>query len=202
MKCMLPFAIVFSLMTAFGQTPADTSLRTELLVRAEMDQEVRQHHILDRLQNGQAITSDDVRALDSVDILNTTWIKSAISQSDWPGFSRVGGEGEAAAFLLVQHADRDTAFQASCLQLLADAFERGETTGEHFGLLSDRVAVAAGRPQLYGSQTYMVDGRFLFRPILDSASVDLRRAKLGMMPLTQYKAIIDSVYGESSVGHR
>ena len=75
------------------------------------------------------------------------------------------------------------------------AFRRGQAAGQSVALLTDRLAVARHEPQVYGSQTTMTDGRMTFAPIKDSAGVDARRAKMGLPPLSEYKRVLDSVYG-------
>jgi hypothetical protein len=106
----------------------------------------------------------------------------------------VGSDGANAAFLLVQHADRDTAFQASVLPLLERAYAAGDAEGPQVALLTDRLAVARGRRQVYGSQADIVGGRVVLKPIADSASVDARRARVGLPPLADYVRLLDSVY--------
>jgi hypothetical protein len=60
-------------------------------------------------------------------------------------------------------------------------------------MLTDRIEVKAGRRQVYGTQLSLKDGRFVLDPIADSAGVDARRQRLGLMPLAEYLRKIDSV---------
>jgi len=106
----------------------------------------------------------------------------------------VGPDGADAAFVLVQHADADTTLQARVLLLLARAYIEGEATGQQQALLTDRVATARGAPQVYGTQVDLVAGRAVLKPILDSSSVDARRAAVGLSPLREYLRLIDSAY--------
>ena len=80
------------------------------------------------------------------------------------------------------------------LDELVMAFRRGEADGQSVALLTDRVAVRRGQPQVYGTQADILGGRVTIKPIADSASVDARRAAVGLMPLAQYVRIMDSVY--------
>jgi hypothetical protein len=50
-----------------------------------------------------------------------------------------------AAWLLVQHADHDPAFQRVCLELLGGAVRAGEADVRHHAYLTDRVLLAEGR---------------------------------------------------------
>jgi hypothetical protein len=40
----------------------------------------------------------------------------------------------------------------------------------------------------------MRDGQLVLDPIADSAGVDARRARMGMMPLSEYVRLMDSMY--------
>ncbi|HTP80607.1 MAG TPA: DUF6624 domain-containing protein [Bacteroidota bacterium] len=180
-----------------GQEVRNPSLRTDLLAHLKDDQDVRHVHFADKLQRGLKLDTSDARAINAVDSTNLRWIKLVILRYGWPGITLVGPDGEQAAFLLIQHADRDTAFQFQCLQLLQQAFSSGETTGEHLAMLTDRTEVAAGRPQIYGSQAFLLDGRIVFRPIRDSSTVDVKRLRLGLMPIMEYKSFLDSMYTSS-----
>jgi hypothetical protein len=179
---------------ASGQLAArDTALRDELLRREAADQAVREQVVA-----AGRLGKEPDRALsarrDTVDAENTRWLAETVARVGWPGHSMVGVDGADAAFVLVQHADADTAFQARVLPLLERAYHAREATGPQLALLTDRVATARGRPQLYGTQVDLVASRAVLKPILDSAGVDARRAAVGLPPLRVYLRLIDSVY--------
>jgi hypothetical protein len=94
----------------------------------------------------------------------------------------------------VQHADWDTAFQNRCLTLVQQAFAEGDASGQSLALLTDRVRVHQGRPQLYGSQTRFVDHTVLVDPIEDEVHVDERRARLGLPPMAEYLKLLKEMY--------
>jgi hypothetical protein len=47
----------------------------------------------------------------SIDLANTQRMKEIVEQMGWPTRSKVGGHASEMAWLLVQHADHDRAFQ-------------------------------------------------------------------------------------------
>ena len=55
--------------------------------------------------------------------------------------------------------------------------------------------VAQGKPQRFGTQFSMHDGRLQADPIDDPAHVDGRRAGVGLMPLADYACLLQVVYG-------
>jgi uncharacterized protein DUF6624 len=177
-----------------GTLPAtDAALRAELLRRVSADQAIRER-FASSLRDGKQPDSVLIARMQRVDAENTKWLAEMMGRRGWLGPSVVGQDGAAAALLLVQHADADTAFQARVLSLLARAYRAGQATGQQFALLTDRVATARGAPQVYGTQVALVAGRAVLKPIVDSARVDARRASVGLPPLRDYLRLIDSAY--------
>jgi hypothetical protein len=60
-------------------------------------------------------------------------------------------------------------------------------------LLTDRIEVKAGHPQIYGTQLPLQGVRWVLDPIADSAGVDARRKSMGLSPLTVYLRVVDSM---------
>ncbi len=102
----------------------------------------------------------------------------------WPGRSRVGADGSAAAWRIAQHALADPPAMRALAPFLAGAVAVGAADPAGWALLQDRIAVCEGRPQIHGSQhDWDDDGRLSPLPIVDPAGVDARRAAVGMEPL-------------------
>src|ERR1700724_1583763 len=127
----------------------DDGLRAELLRRVEKDQVAR-----------KALDPDAMREADGE---NLPWLKCVIAAHGWPGASEVGVDGAHAAWLLAQHADADPQFQRQCLDLLTVAVEHGEATMTEVAYLTDRVLLAEGQPQEYGTQATGENGRWVPR---------------------------------------
>jgi hypothetical protein len=100
----------------------------------------------------------------------------------WPGRALVGDDGEHAAWLVVQLADTD--LQRRALEHLEAAVDCGDADPCHFACLLDRVRMAEGRPQVFGSQFVSAgDGAVAPWPIEDPCGVDERRRSVGLEPL-------------------
>ena len=179
---------------------ADSTLRAELLRRVAADQAAREQ-VTALMRRGAAPDSAVMHRVMAVDSVNRTWLAGVIARRGWPGRSMVGADGAEAAFLLVQHADADTALQVRALPLLERAYKAGEASGQDVALLTDRVATARKEPQVYGTQASIEGGHVIFKPIADSAQVDARRAAMGLMPLSEYKRMLDSVYTPAGRHH-
>ena len=117
-----------------AEVTLDPELRDELVAMMAEDQEER---------TGGGTIEDEPR---------TARLKEIIEEHGWPGYDLVGEEGEDAAWALAQHADLDPEFQQQALELLRDAVAEGQASPGNLAYLEDRVAVAQGQPQLYGTQ--------------------------------------------------
>jgi hypothetical protein len=103
-----------------------------------------------------------------------------------PRASLAGTDGAGAAWLLAQHADSDPAFQRHCLDLITAAVEAGEATMQQLAYLTDRVLLAEGGQQVYGTQVRLEDGRVVPRDLRDPDGLDARRAAAGLEPFAEY----------------
>jgi hypothetical protein len=164
----------------------DEELRGELLAMMAEDQAVR---------TGQAPPGDNrtpeelVAAMNSVDAANARRMTEILDEFGWPGWSLVGEDGALAAWVLVQHADLDLDLQKRGLALLEAAVAADDASPGDLAYLVDRVRVAEGRPQVYGTQIGAADenGDPTPRtPIEDPENVDARRAAAGLGTLEEY----------------
>lgn len=185
-------------------------LRNELLHRMEIDQSARKAYLdwISKLgDNGsidlEKLNLDDMRTyeeyrtrLTEIDEENTRWMKSVVDEQGWPTISMVGEEGSKAAWLLVQHADRDVKFQRKSLDLML-ALPEEEVLAIDVAYLTDRVLVAEGKPQLYGTQFHVVDGKLEPRSIDAESKVDARRQKVGLSTLAEYREQVGNLYRAS-----
>ena len=162
-------------------------LQTELLRRRDLDQAGRASF------DGQ--DTAELQRLMALDDENAAWLARLIEKSGWPGISSVGEEASHAAWLLAQHADRHPAVQKRCLQLLGQAVAAGEASPADLACLTDRVLLAGGQKQRYGTQLSAREGRLIPARLLDPDSVDERRAAVGLEPLEIQVARMLERYG-------
>ena len=189
---LLQFSLA-SAQTLPAAAPADSSLARQILQRGAADQAIRDTAVR-LMQAGQQVDSALILRMNAVDSGNTAWLKALVGRRGWPGRSMVGADAAHAAFLVVQHAVRDTGFQASALNLMEPGVASGDVDGKDVALLADRLDVQRGRPQRFGTQARLENGRIIFHPIVDSVRVDKRRAALGLPPLAEYASQLESAY--------
>jgi hypothetical protein len=189
----------------------DPELRHEFLQRRNVDQEVRiasmnfcKTHAIRDISDTDSLSAQQKAELEvlsarfkKVDNENTHWLKEVVEKHGWPTRTLVGVDGANAAWILVQHADADPQFQRHCLDLMSKC-PREEVSQENFAYLTDRVLLAEGKKQKYGTQLVWVDRKFQPRPIEDEANVDKIRAAVGLPPLAEYLELAEQVYGGSS----
>ncbi len=100
----------------------------------------------------------------------------------WPGRRLVGEDGERAAWLICQLADAD--LQRRAIEHLEAAVDSGDADPSHYACLVDRIRMAEGRPQVFGSQFVAAgDGTLGPWPIEEPLGVDERRRRVGLEPL-------------------
>jgi hypothetical protein len=182
----------------------EEELRQELLRRTKEDQDAR-NALIDAMAgrgSKDAKASPTAEAtlahkVEAIDAANTARMKEIVERHGWPGKSLVGADGASAAWLLVQHADQDRAFQKRCLELMKPAVKLGDASGKELAYLTDRVALAEGKKQIYGTQFHQVGDKWEPKPIDDEANVDKRRAEVGLMPMAEYRKQIEAMYRKS-----
>ena len=172
--------------TGAGAFDDDAALRAELLARMEVDQAVRNEALTHG--PGATLPPELLERWMAVDADNTAWIERVLDARGWPPRSAVQDDGATAVFLLVQHADQRPDLQRRALPMLKAAVEAGEAKAVDLALLTDRVRLKDGRPQVYGSQIRYVDGVPTPYPIEDAENVDLLRAAMGLEPMADYLA--------------
>ena len=154
--------------------PLHSSVSKEILEMAKIDQEIR-------------ATKFNEKRWVEVEGANTKKMKQIVKEIGWPTISKVGEEASENAWLLVQHADRDVAFQKECLELMKKLSPE-EVSEQNITYLYDRICVNEGKPQFFGTQFYDNEhGAYGPRPIEDIEHVDERRKTIGLEPLAEYK---------------
>lgn len=169
----------------------DPALRAELRRREEADVATRNAWI------AAGGAQDTAKAVFLMDRDNLAWMKPLFTRRGFPTAAQVGRHGVSAAFLLVQHADQDPAFQAAMLAALVKAGKNGEIMKADVAMLTDRVLLAQHKPQRYGTQ-YDIDQAHLTamkpQPTEDPGHVDERRASMDLMPRADYECVLRVTY--------
>ncbi|WP_433120559.1 DUF6624 domain-containing protein [Micromonospora sp. CA-246542] len=168
--------------TSVSPAAFDKALHDELIAMLERDQADR--------EGTPQTESDQARTLRLKEIIRT---------HGWPTFALVGEDGGNAAWAIVQHSDLDPAFQQEALDLLRAAVAARQASPGNLAYLEDRVAVAKGEPQVYGTQIRCgPDGPVPATPIRDEPGVERRRAEAGLPTLTSYLAEMTTICAQDT----
>lgn len=147
---------------------------------------------------GQRADSDAMRlvipTIRTIDQVNKDVLRRILQEKGWPVISIYGEEADQTAFLMAQHADRDPKFQRVVLKILEDQLRAGETRGENYALLFDRVRIAEAQPQRYGSQGRCVGKAWVPDRLEDPKKVDQLRKSVGLEPMAEYRKKVTSLF--------
>ena len=169
-------------------------LQMELIKMYVDDQAVRGNimedkilkYSLDRLQ----ITQDDGV---TVDERNRNRLKEIFEEYGFPNKKIVGKDAMYGIFLMIQHSDGDKKWQQSQLKNIEIAVKNGDMDGQSYAYLYDRIKINSKEKQLYGTQFSNVDPVNKTVELFeteDLVNLDVRRMKIGMMPIKMYKKLM------------
>ena len=132
--------------------------------------------------SANAPSASALEFLEQIHRRNSEALKTIIHSNGWPSAMTVSKDAEAAAFMIVQHADYDPVFQRACHVLLLESVLCGDTQEIGFlAFLTDRILCNEGLHQRFGTQIREVtNGCFVPKPMEDPEEVDEIRLRAGL----------------------
>jgi hypothetical protein len=191
--------VVFSLVffgagCASQQTPAekkafDNRMAVQLLKMRRTDQALRRE-----LSSFEDPSPELEQRIAAADRRHAVQLRLLIRKnSGWPTRREVGRRGQNAAWILAQHADERPRLQWYFLSELTKAVDSGNAPARHEAYLRDKVRLASGKPQIYGTQVEVKDGAVVLKPVKNKSELDARRQEVGLPPWEQYKKQLQSM---------
>jgi hypothetical protein len=118
------------------------------------------------------------------------YLRGLMLQVGWIDAERFGYPTANAAFFFIQHS-WDVPLMMAALPWIEKDVEAGRTEGEDYALLFDRLQLAIGEKQRYGTQVGIdsSNAAFVF-PLEEPERVDDHRKTLGLMPLAEYVGLV------------
>ena len=180
------FYITFLFLSSNAFSDDPRSVRDELELMYKSDQLYRAEIQAAMIEYG--VNHPRVKALwekqTPIDNENYKKLENIVDVHGWPTISEHGEEATKAAFLIIQHSK--TELQKKYLPYLKEAAVKGELKLNYLAMLEDRILLADGSMQLYGTQLRRNDsGEIEFHPIKDVENVDARRKKMGLNPISE-----------------
>ncbi|WP_254574419.1 DUF6624 domain-containing protein [Stenotrophomonas acidaminiphila] len=153
------------------------------------DQSLR-HALSKARAEGDSARVEELQAkIAEADRENTRKIKQVFDEVGFPTREMVGIDGVSTALLLVQHADEDPEFQKRALTLAEPLMKTRGMSRRQYAMLTDRVALASGHPQIFGTQMMLENGTYVLQPTLDLENLDRRRREMALGP---YRKMLES----------
>jgi hypothetical protein len=130
---------------------------------------------------------------EELDLSNLASVEQIVEKCGMPSRAAAGEKGMSAIWLVIQHASAEK--RSQYFPQLLEASKKGDLERQDIALMQDRMLMDAGNPQLYGSQIMMnEDGSYDLYELKDTATVDARRAVMGMGPLSEYVSYWDLTF--------
>lgn len=179
------------------------SVPVDQLTISEIATELEAMASLDRQMVDAAINDANTvvqERIHEADIAHTDRLKEIVNAIGWPTAELVGPTAAQGAFLVIQHAGHDTAFQNRCLGMMVDLVNDSKLPAPYVALLTDRIRMFKGQPQLFGTQmTFSFDDKGGVHavpsiPIEDIGNLDSRRAMMNMPPHDHFARMLEQEY--------
>jgi antitoxin component of RelBE/YafQ-DinJ toxin-antitoxin module len=172
--------------------PADAQtkpiLQQQLLNMAQQSEQIQVAQKNDATEALKSMATD-------ISQLHTQTLNQIVQLQGWPTKAQVTEEGVRAAFSLASHSN-NLSFQQNMLPFIIQSYmDKQGMSGEAVAIFTDKVSIAQGKNQVFGTQADLIDGKLVFFKIENEDSVDQLRAQMGMTNLAEYKKILVAIHG-------
>jgi hypothetical protein len=130
---------------------------------------------------------------ETVDKPNTKRINEIYKTIGFPDAKTVGEDGVDAFLLILQHSN-DIKLKQKCLAGITKAFKAKQLSSSNYANFTDRLLFNLGKPQVYGCNFELKDGKLVMSKTADLKNLDRRRKKIGLPTIAEYAAKMKEVY--------
>ena len=176
-------------LTQKNGTGTDATLKAELLKMRETDRDIRVREIQAQGEQQKALGEQEQQT----DKQLTARLEEIVASKGWPTIRLVGIEASAAAGLILIHSP-DHEFQRKMLPELYKLVDTDQIAGTEVALITDKLLVADGKPQRFGTQFNELNGKLVMFPVEDPEHLEQRRDKYLLPPLAYYKKQLADTY--------
>ncbi len=139
-----------------------------------------------------------------IDRAHVARLKEIVSAHSWPTFELVGARAASAAVLTLQYAGHDPEFLEDAIERMTPLAKSGQISAPYVALLTDRLRVYQGRPQVFGTQVRVTLDAYSLpivtptTPIENAGSLNERRAEFALPPFEAFTEQIASEFARAS----
>ncbi|MFZ6873785.1 DUF6624 domain-containing protein [Undibacterium sp. Di27W] len=194
MKLFFLFGIFSSshLFAQSNETCAEKNLNEQYSILEEKDRIIRtKYGDMERLalSKGQKLSEEDRKKFSTearkIDDENQATLDILVGNCGWPKGKIFFGTNLSAAFFIVQHGTLE--FQLKYYPLVKESVKMGDTPELVFAYLEDRILMKQGKPQRYGTQSWIgKDGQYTVGDIEDPDHLNERRTAIGLQVMPGY----------------
>jgi hypothetical protein len=145
-------------------------------------------HQLNKARESQGFNSQEEAKLwlliNSQDSVNLNEVEVLIGRYGWSALSKTCKSAGKALFYVIQHANLSV--QLKYLPYLKNSLKDGTFDISEYAFLIDRINMRTGKPQVYGTQTNILDNICYAYPISDAKNVNLRRKEAKLPSIETY----------------
>lgn len=183
---------MLSAVTTLGQEKKqydfDLAVKIDSLTAADQKWRGMLRHFENSRSNDSLLYRYVSEQINNTDSTNLLQLKDIIARSGFPGYIQVGEQSSDNFWLLLQHCDKDVAFQEEALGLMKAEVDNGNANGINYAYLLDRTSVNRGKMQVYGTQMQLNSDSSSYepQPLTDPGNVNSRRTAVGLPPIEDY----------------
>jgi hypothetical protein len=134
-----------------------------------------------------------VKVSEEVDRPHTLRLNEIVRSYGVPDAKLVGKEGVEAYYLILQHSN-DPTLKEKSLKGMEKAFKAKQLSPGDYANFTDRLLVNLGKPQVYGANFDLKDGKMVMSPTKDIKNLDKRRKAIGLPPIAEYMKMLEDAY--------
>lgn len=167
----------------------DQALKSELLQMRDTDQDIRKRWIEAPQDKKGALATE----MTQVDKDLTQKLEEIVATKGWPTIRLVGMEASSVAGMILTHS-ADHEFQRKMLSQLQKLVDDDQIAGDSVALITDKLLVSESKPQRFGTQFNIQNGKLVMLPTEDPGHLQERRAKYLLPPLDEYRKVLSDTY--------
>ena len=179
--------LMLALLPTLSAAQTKPVLQEQLLNMAQQSKQIQARQKSDATEALKNMAADISR-------LHTQTLNEIVQLQSWPTKAQVSEQGVRAAFELVSYSN-NLSFQQNMLPFIIQSYmDKQGMSGEAVAIFTDKVSIAQGKSQVFGTQADLIGGKIVFFQIENEDSVDQLRAEMGLPPLQEYKKVLEALY--------